>query len=222
MGRSSLTGQLLLVFIVSFVYFVDCCDSCLPDMVHMDLLSKFGVTVNQTREEFIDALCIHQLSNLKTLWQDLFMILVSNDLLLDNFKGLPLVARRNSPTRSIYKLLSEDCWIISDCIVNETSIPRTLLKNGKHGKSFVSSQPRPHPSDETLSQESHQIDQPPSSIPCPNVDLPRLHNSESISNRLMVTEIATLKADLNSTKADLRECLLMLDSSTSHVHPLAQ
>ena len=79
MGRSSLTGQLILVFNVSFVCLVDCCDSRLPDMAHMDLLSKFGVTVNQTREEFIDALCTHQLSNLKTLRQDLFMILVSND-----------------------------------------------------------------------------------------------------------------------------------------------
>ena len=73
-----------------------------------------------------------------------------------------------------------------------------------------------------LPQESHQISQPPCSISCPNVNLPRLPNSESISNRLMVTEIATLKADLNSTKADLRECLLRLDSSTYHVHSLAQ
>ena len=54
MGRSSLTGQLILVFIVSFVCLVDCCYSRLPDMAHKDLLSKFEVTVNQTREEFID------------------------------------------------------------------------------------------------------------------------------------------------------------------------
>ena len=78
MGRSSLTGQLILVFIVSLAASWTAVTR-LPDMAHMDLLSKFGVTVNQTKEEFIDTLCTHQLSKLKTLRQDLFMIPVSNE-----------------------------------------------------------------------------------------------------------------------------------------------
>ena len=148
-----------------------------------DLLNKFSVSVNQIKDEFIDVLCTHELRNLRSLRQDLFTILISDGLLPDDFKGLPLVSRRDFPTRSIYKVLSTDCWTIVDCIVNKTSIPRTLLKNGKCGKDIVSSQSRRHPTGDlsTVSQPlPHQSQHlSPSSVPEENRHLPRLPDSIS-------------------------------------------
>ena len=190
-----------------------------------DLLNKFSVSVNQIKDEFIDVLCTHELRNLRSLRQDLFTILISDGLLPDDFKGLPLVSRRDSPTRSIYKVLSTDCWTIVDCIVNKTSIPRTLLKNGKRGKDIVSSQSRRHPTGDlsTVSQPLPQQSQhlSPSSVPEENSHLPHLPDSISFSNLLIAREIATFRTDLDNTKADLREGLLRINSSTSRVDPLA-
>ena len=85
------------------------------------------------------------------------------------------------------------------------SIPRTLLKNGKRAKGFVSSQSKPH-SDENLFtiylQEllPHTVQVAVQHTQCvsgPNLDNSRLPSAEFISNQLIGRELATLRADLD-------------------------
>ena len=95
------------------------------------MLTQYGVNANLSKLEFVDILSIHPAETLKGLRQSLFCEYTALDISSNDFQDIPLVARRDSALRPVQPVLSEDCWIIVNCISNKTSLPRVLLKNGK-------------------------------------------------------------------------------------------
>ena len=108
----------------------------------MDHLHRYGVSINLPKNEFVDMLSSHHPDDLDKLRQSLFQELSSKDLIPDEFKGIPLITRCDTIARPCSKILSDDCWVLMDCISHLSTIPRVLLKNGKHDKLSVASQPR--------------------------------------------------------------------------------
>ena len=108
----------------------------------MNRLANFRVSAQLPKLEFIDIVSAYPSDSLNALRQALFIEWSTLDVIPEDLRGIPLVSRRDSALRSLSKVLSEDCWIICDCISNNAPIPRTLLKNGKKHRSFVANQPR--------------------------------------------------------------------------------
>lgn len=190
-------------------------------MSYLGRFTAFGISANQTKAEFVDTLSTYQLADLTLLRDDLFDDLVSANLVPTDFLGLPMVTRRNTISRSIYKILSEDCWVLLDCLTHNTPIPRSLLKNGKRDKSFVSSQPRPvpclHPA--SIQTNSSAVGPTPSSPKVSSDVASHLPSSRSISDHFIARELSTLRNDLDNLKTDFHEKLHRQRTPES-AHPL--
>ena len=101
----------------------------------MDRLPR-GVHPDLPRDEFILNLKHFSVSDLNTLRLDLFNAASDiHSLIPPEWAGIPLVARRDT-AKSASQKLSEDIWLIVSCINNNSSIPRTLLRNGKRSKTL--------------------------------------------------------------------------------------
>ena len=95
----------------------------------MENLHSYGVSTNIPKSKFVDILSCYSSPELKSLRVDLFTELPTLNLMPEEFKGIPLVTHCDSSIRPNSKILSEDCWALADCILNNTYIHRTLLKN---------------------------------------------------------------------------------------------
>ena len=96
-----------------------------------------GVHPNLPRDESILNLKHFSVSDLNILRLDLFNAASDiHSLIPPEWAGIPLVVRRDT---SASQKLSEDIWLIVSC---NSSIPRTLLRNGKRSKTFLASRCR--------------------------------------------------------------------------------
>ena len=178
----------------------------------MNLLTQYGVNANLSKLEFVDILSIHPAETLKGLRQSLFCEYTALDISSNDFQDIPLVARRDSALRPVQPVLSEDCWIIVNCISNKTSLPRVLLKNGKRERSSVLSQSRSSSSavsqltcvsdhSESLASQSQQ-----NLLPTPVINTtstPAFTSQSQISNRLIARELSALSDKITTLRSEV-------------------
>ncbi len=148
----------------------------------------------------------HKSDSINVLRVALHRELLALDAIPEDLKGIPLVSRRDSALRPLSKILSEDCWIICNCISNKSPIPRTLLKNGKREKALVTSQPRStmqectvHSALSPISSGSRLSSQQPT--PAVSARLPDTPSHANISNRLIAKELSTIREDITNLKS---------------------
>ena len=138
----------------------------------MNQLTSFGVNYGLPNTEFVQHLTVHSATQLISLRQGLFDDACKVNLVPPELRGLPLVGRRDSAIRPASKVLGEDIWSIVTCITNKTTIPRTLLKNGKRSREFLIEAPahflhKPVP--QLLHMNIHNIQSYPVTISSPKV-----------------------------------------------------
>ena len=122
----------------------------------MDLLAKYGVNPGMPKTEFVHHLNVHSNVSLKKLREALFNQACEAELYPRECQGLPLVSRRDTAIRPAASVLCEDVWVIMHCVENSVLLPRTVFKNGKRSKSFVTDAKRP----QSQSESSQSLNQP--------------------------------------------------------------
>ena len=136
-----LTATRVLVYLSYFTYSISVCYltstemNNLPSDVHPDL----------PRNEFIQKLIHLPAAELHRLRLDLFN--EANNvysLVLPELSNVPLVTRKDTAIKPISQKISEDVWTIVSSIRNNALIPRTLFRNGKRSKQFLT-QTSQHP-----------------------------------------------------------------------------
>ena len=189
----------------------------------MNQLSTFGLNPGLPKTEFTQLLASHPTVHLKSLRTCLFEEACKCDLLPTELQGLPLVNRRDTAIRPAAKVLSEDIWSIVTCITTKTSIPRTLLRNGKRSGYFLKDAPRPSQASPSRTDLTPSVTngivtnldcsgasvsqyQPVSEIIGEQVSehsQDQLPTSSHFSNTLISREISTLKEELRTIKVDI-------------------
>ena len=189
----------------------------------MNQLSTFGLNPGLPKTEFTQLLASHPTVHLKSLRTCLFEEACKCDLLPTELQGLPLVNRRDTAIRPAAKVLSEDIWSIVTCITTKTSIPRTLLRNGKRSGYFLKDAPRPSQASPSRTDLTPSVTngivtnldcsgasvsqyQPVSEIIGEQVSehsQDQLPTSSHFSNTLISREISTLKEELHTIKVDI-------------------
>ena len=101
---------------------------------------------------------LHSSEELNSIRTTLFVEANTLNLIFPELQGLPLVSRRDTALRPASSVLSEDIWCIMNCISNNVTVPRILIKNGKKSKTFLKNAPR-HTKDTFISLL--QSSQPP-------------------------------------------------------------
>ena len=145
-----------------------------------------------------------------------------------DYVNLPLVGRKDTAIKSASYKLSEDICTIISCIRNKKLIPRTIFKNGKRSKSFLSqvsqaasqsSQiPPTSPSSETApatnlnpssssnaSGVTHNLTSPIPSSMEPNENI--APSSGSVANFYISRELNHLKDEIRCMKTDIAAAL---------------
>ncbi len=147
----------------------------------------------------------HRPDSINVLRVALHRELLALDTIPEDLKGIPLVSRRDSALRPLSKILSEDCWIICNCISNTSPIPRTLLKNGKREKALVTSQPRStmqectvHSTPSPISSGSRLSSQQPTPALVHACLTPHL-----MLTSLIAKELSTIREDITNLKSDV-------------------
>ena len=175
----------------------------------MNHLRSFGLKPDLTKQEFTDVLYTRSLEDLLHLRQALYHDLTQMNVVPID---IPLVTRRDSALRPVGRALSEDCWVLADCISNQKCPPRVLFKNGKRDKLTVENQPRSFTS---TARSITTVSTPDLTIPAfMSGNLPQqpqllsenhaLGTSKSeISNRLVAREIATVREQLASLQTEI-------------------
>jgi len=169
----------------------------------MNKLSLFnGAHCGLVKAEFVELLHVFPAASLNSLRCDLFLEAQEMALVPGELVGLPLVSRRDSALRPVTRVLSEDIWLIVNCINNKECIPRTLLKNGKRSKGFLvsqssiqSSQSQTSTIPSTISQQTLSPSQ--TLIPTPMLNLP---SQSSVSYQLVSRDINTIKDEIRDLK----------------------
>ena len=114
----------------------------------MDQLRNFGVNPGLPKAEFVSLLKLHSSEELNSTRTTLFMEANTLNLIFPELQGLPLVNRQDTALRPTSTVLSEDIWCIMNCISNNVTVPRILIKNGKKSKTFLKNvpvTPKTHP-----------------------------------------------------------------------------
>ena len=124
-----------LTYPISVCYLTSTEMNSLPSDVHPDL----------PRNEFIQKLIHISAAELHRLRLDLFNEANNvHSLVLPELSNVPLVTRKDTAIKPISQNLSEDVWAIVSSISNNAFIPRTLFRNGKRSKEFLT-QTSQHP-----------------------------------------------------------------------------
>ena len=147
---------------------------------------------------------------------------------------IPLVTRRDSALRPVGRALSEDCWVLADCISNQKCPPRVLFKNGKRDKLTVENQPRSFTS---TARSITTVSTPDLTIPAfMSGDLPQqpqllsenhalgtCTSKSEISNRLVAREIATVREQLASLQTEINQvkASISIDKNKNDVTSMA-
>ena len=150
-------------------------------------------------------------------------------LVQPDYVNLPLVGRKDTAIKSASYKISEDICTIISCIRNKKLIPRTIFKNGKRSKSFLSqvsqaasqsSQiPPTSPSSETspaltnlnpssssnASGVTHNLNSPIPSSMEPNENI--APSSGSVANFYSSRELNHLKDEIRCMKTDIAAAL---------------
>ena len=178
----------------------------------MNHLSQIpGLHMNLPKREFIDILSLQPASTLKLIRTSLFTVAKSRqNTIPDEVQGLSLVSRRDSALRPITTILSEDIWSISQAIGNNTSIPRTMFRNGKRSRQFLSTAPCPtqEPGPPCPAQmesctgispsQSTGLDSQSSGV----TSQPSLPSATRVSDSLLIRELNSVKKELHTIKTD--------------------
>ena len=91
----------------------------------------------------------------------LFREACNKSLVSPDYVNLQLVGRKDTAIKPASFKLSEDIWTIKSCIGNMENIPRTLFKNGKRSKTFLSQVSQISHDDQN---HSHPCTSPPHSL----------------------------------------------------------
>ena len=192
----------------------------------MDRLSQIaGLHTNLPRREFVDILSLQPVSSLKLIRTSLLTeAQACQNTIPDGLQGLPLVSRRDSVLRPIASILSDDIWCISQAIENDTSIPRTMFKNGKRSKQYLATVPRTTQeqcspmihsesvaSNSELSPSRHTCSDSHDSIRLSCTGQPSLPTAARFSEGVLIRELNSVKQELR----DLRTNIASLNRRTS-------
>ena len=104
----------------------------------MEVLSKFGISGNLSRNELTLALSNLPVSSLKSLRSTLFNSAKRKELVVNS--GI-LVNRRDTAAKPISEKLSADVCTLVDCLRHNVDVPRVLLRNGKRDRATFESSP---------------------------------------------------------------------------------
>ena len=168
----------------------------------MDSIRELGVNLNAPSSESLPILTSLSISQLLSIRDDLFTETANQGLTYD---GDTLVSRKGSGKKPLNLKLAEDIICLLSCIKNESTVPRTVLKNGKRQKEYLDASRRanltlsqdPTP---TQSQRSHDSDSAaaPGSTSSVSSTL-----SESVRASLIMKDVNLLKKDVDDLKRDV-------------------
>ncbi len=94
----------------------------------MEELRSLGLSCNVAKSEFAHCLTNQPAERLKCIRFTLFLEAKENGL--THPRDVP-VGRRDNATNPIHGKLAADIWTLSNAILNNLDVPRTLVKNGK-------------------------------------------------------------------------------------------
>ena len=173
-----------------------------------------GVHPDLPRQEFILKLVHLPTKDLLPLRLALFNEASTvHGLVPSDFSTIPLVARRDTAIKSASMKLGEDIWTIVSCISNLEPIPRTLFRNGKRSKQYLSHTttttksnycPSVSATNQSLQLSTNSV---PSSNNCDtNTNITTTVNppsSSNVSTYFISRELNSLKDDVRSMKSDI-------------------
>ena len=171
----------------------------LPRCVHPDL----------PRHEFIQTISHFPVSELLSIRLALFHeALTVHSLVPPELTSIPLVNRRDTAIKPASIKLSEDVWSIVHCITNRELLPRTLFKNGKRSKDYLSqvtsTQCDINPSNLSVANSSQCV---PSSftgvITTSQVASAPPPSGDDVSRHFITRDLNRLKDDIISVKSDI-------------------
>ena len=131
---------LCLLLLLLFLFHSLLCRGCwssIPPKKTMDSLPR-GVNPDLPKNKLIRNLVSLPTSELFHHRLALFREACNQSLVSPDYVNLPLVGRKDTAIKPASHKLSEDIWTIISCIRNKENIPRTLFKNGKRSKTFLS------------------------------------------------------------------------------------
>ena len=100
----------------------------------MDRFQDLGIDCNAPTSEYRPVLVSLPLHTLLSVREDLFSSAASHGLAAD---GDVLVSRRYTRKNPLCHRLADDVISLIVCLKNNSTVPRTLLKNGKRKKDYL-------------------------------------------------------------------------------------
>ena len=100
----------------------------------MDRLQELSIDYNAPTSEYLPVLFSFPVHTLLSLRDELFQFAASRG---QTTEGDILVSRRDTRRTSLSLKLAEDAIALTICLKNNTSVPRSLLKNGKRRKDYL-------------------------------------------------------------------------------------
>ena len=156
----SRTGRLVFPHVLFFSFLLSLSYSSAT--VTMDNLPS-GVHPDLPKSEFIQQLTHLPISELLSLRINLFNEASSNhSLVAPGFVNTPLVTRKDTAIKPASYKLSEDVWSLISCIRNMVPVPRTLFRNGKRSREFLTQVSQQSCTDDSISSTSISPTPPPS------------------------------------------------------------
>ena len=102
----------------------------------MEQIRELGVDLNAPASEYLPVLVSLPLQDSLSIRDDLFKSASALGLAAE---GDVLVSRRDTRKHPLCHKLADDIIFLLHCQKNETHVPRSLLKNGKHTKNYLDS-----------------------------------------------------------------------------------
>jgi len=173
----------------------------------MDSIRELAVNLNAPSSELLPILTSLSISQLLSIRDDLFTETANQGLTCD---GDALVSRKDSRKKALKLKLAQDIICLLSCI-NESIVPRTVLKNGKRQKDYLdasrranltlSQDPTPTQSHNPTPTQSHRShDSDPAAHGSTSSVTSTL--SESVHASLIMKDVNLLKKDVDDLKRD--------------------
>ena len=170
-------------------------------VAEMDSIHELGVNLNAPSSESLPILTCLSISQLLSIRNDHFTETSNQGLTCD---GDALVLRKDSRKKPLNLKLAEDIICLLSCIKNESTVPRTVLKNGKRQKDYLDAS---HKANLTLSQDPSRTQSQRSHDSDPTAPDPtsRITStlSKSVRASLIMKDVNLLKKDVDDLKRDV-------------------
>ena len=136
--QASLFVTLILLSLLSLL-FLDCGNWLSTSLENSMKSLQSCVNPDLPKNEFVQNLLIHLPTSVLLRHRlALFNEACIHSLVWPEYVNFPLVGQRDTAFKPVAHKLSENIWTIISCIRNKTTISRTLFKNGKCSKTFLS------------------------------------------------------------------------------------